>query len=100
MLQCIAFRQDAENFAQSILFLKDNYGLDGIDLDVEDSAESAELQIAVIEALRDACGDDFHISYTFACLAEQFDPTLTVVQESHPILDTLNVMAYDAYWDG
>ncbi len=83
----------------SIVQLRDSYGLDGVDLDVEDSAADAETQIMVIQELRDALGEDFEITYTYPCLAEQFEPWAQVIQEAHPILDGLNVMAYDAYWE-
>ncbi len=57
----VVLREEAEDFAQSIALLRDLYGLDGIDLDVEDGAADAEIQIEVIERLRAACGDEFHI---------------------------------------
>ncbi len=96
----IFLRNEAEDFAQSIKLLKDLYGLDGVDLDVEDGAAGSDIQLMVMERLRNACGEDFHISYTFACLAEASEPWKTVLTEGHPYVDAVNVMAYDAYWDG
>ena len=68
--------------------------------DVEDGAADAETQLEVIRRLRSACGDGFHVSLTFSGLAEESDPWKTVITEGHQYLDALNVMAYDAYWDG
>ncbi len=41
--------------------MKDLFGLDGVDLDVEDGAADAEIQLEVLNRLRNACGEDFHI---------------------------------------
>ena len=56
-------RSDAKSFAQSLKVAKDEYGLDGVDFDVEDGAVKADIQAEVIKAVRIACGKDFHIRY-------------------------------------
>ena len=65
---------DAEKFAKSIKDLKDQHGLDGIDLDVESSGSSADIQIHLIKSLREECGSDFQITYTVPALVESVDP--------------------------
>jgi len=83
-----------------MLELKENDSLDGIDLDVEDSAVGAELQLELIKRTRETCGDDFHISYTLPALASQFAPYSELLPEAFPYMDAINIMAYDYYWEG
>ena len=91
---------DAEKFAKSIKELKDQHGLDGIDLDVESSGSSADIQIHLIKSLREECGSDFHITYTVPALVESVDPWMKTMKESIEYMDAINIMAYDVYWEG
>ena len=91
---------DAEKFAESIKELKDQHGLDGIDLDVESSGSSADIQIHLIKSLREECGSDFHITYTVPALVESVDPWMKTMKESIEYMDAINIMAYDVYWEG
>lgn len=87
-------------FAQSLRGLKDDFGIDGVDFDVEDGGVDGQLQMEVMKAVRATCGNDFHISYTLPCLSSQFEPWTSALTLSNQYLDAVNVMAYDYYWLG
>ncbi|TRY69348.1 hypothetical protein TCAL_06924 [Tigriopus californicus] len=93
-------QMQAMAFAQSLKDVKDNFGIDGVDFDVEDGGVDGQLQMEVMKAVRATCGDDFHISYTLPCLSSQFEPWTSTLVLSHQYLDAVNVMAYDYYWPG
>ena len=80
--------------------LKEENGLDGIDLDIESSGSSAELQTFLIKALRDKCGPDFHITYTIPALTFSIEPWMSTIVYGIEHMDAINIMAYDVYWDG
>ena len=84
---------EAGNFAQTLVEARDEYDLDGVDLDVEDGGAPTEIQVefstkyhafekcrplkvALVKEIRNRLGEDFHISYTIPCLSEQFEPWL------------------------
>ena len=91
---------EAEEFADCVKELQDSYGLDGIDLDVESSGTSSDIQIHVIKSVRENCGPDFHITYTIPALTESVEPWQTTMKESIEYMDAINIMAYDVYWGG
>jgi len=91
---------DAEKFAMSIKELKEQHGLDGIDLDVESSGAKADIQIHLIKSLREECGPDFHITYTVPALTESVTPWMETMRDSIEYMDAINIMAYDVYWEG
>merc|ERR1712236_98360 len=75
-------------------------GLDGMDLDVEDSGTGAEVQIFLIKETRRILGADFQITYTLPALSAQYDPWMSTIAGTVEELDAVNVMAYDYYWSG
>jgi len=91
---------DADKFVQSVKVLKDYYGIDGVDLDIESGGAQAELQTHLIRSLRESCGPDFHISYTIPALTYPLEPWKTVILRAHQYMDAINIMAYDYYWNG
>jgi len=91
---------EAGNFAQTLVWARDEYDLDGVDLDVEDGGASTEIQVALVKEIRNRLGDDFHISYTIPCLSEQFEPWYSTIRNIAHLVDAVNVMAYDYYWEG
>merc|ERR1719391_615312 len=93
-------KNDADSFADSVKGLKENYGLDGIDLDFESGGAAANLQIHLIASLRERCGPDFHITYTIPALTYSIEPWKTVIVRSKQNLDAVNIMSYDYYWSG
>ena len=93
-------RADAETFAVSVKELKDVHGLDGIDLDVESSGASADIQVHLIKSVRERCGSDFHLTYTIPALTESIEPWHSVIKDSIEYMDAINIMAYDVYWEG
>jgi len=90
----------ARQFAASLASEAELYQLDGVDLDVEDGAAGAEVQVALMDELRRLLGPEFHISYTLPALSGQFEPWADTIRQAADLLDAVNVMAYDYYWDG
>jgi len=91
---------DAEAWAESMAATVKDLGLDGMDLDVEDSGTGANIQIALINAMRAELGPDFHISYTIPALSAQYEPWLSTIRGTLDVMDAVNIMAYDVYWAG
>ena len=74
--------------------------MDGIDLDVESSGASADIQVHLIKSVRERCGSDFHLTYTIPALTESIEPWHCVIKDSIEYMDAINIMAYDVYWEG
>ena len=55
--------------------------------------------MALIDELRRLLGPEFHISYTLPALSGQFEPWADTIRQAADLLDAVNVMAYDYYWD-
>jgi len=92
--------EDATEFAKKMAEAANDYGLDGMDLDVEDSGAEAEVQIALIKETRRLLGPNFHITYTISALTSQIEPWRSTIMETVSELDSVNVMGYDVYWEG
>merc|ERR1712180_506268 len=81
MSQYIQSVDDAKTFCKGLKETFDEYGVDGLDLDIEDGGTSAEIQAAVIKECRKELGEE-------------------ALQSTADVLDAVNVMAYDIYWTG
>ena len=55
-------RVGVDAFCDSIVAMRDEYNVDGIDLDVEDGGTNAQLQTYLIKSCRDKLGPDFLIT--------------------------------------
>jgi chitinase len=73
------------------------FGLDGLDIDIEDRDTSADSQIDVFTRLRAALPDKL-ISYTVPAVAHKVPMYHQVLMTAGSTLSSLNVMAYDVYW--
>ena len=71
-----------------------------VDLDIESAGAGADLQIHLIQSMRESLGPDFHISYTIPALTYPIEPWKTVIVRASRYLDAVNVMSYDYYWSG
>jgi len=91
---------EATEFAEKMAVAAADLGLDGMDLDVEDSGTGAEVEIFLIKETRRILGPDFHITYTLPALSAQYDPWMSTIAGTVEELDAVNVMAYDYYWNG
>ena len=80
--------------ASAISDFINQYGLDGVDLDIEDYP-SADLQIDLIKDLRAQLGPDKLISYTAKAPASTTQPYVDVIKRAYNELDGINIMAYD-----
>lgn len=89
----------AAQFAEAMQAAALDLGLDGMDLDVEDSGAGADVQVAVIRETRRLL-PEFHISYTIPASVTAIEPWHSVIKEAAGELDAINVMAYDYYWQG
>merc|ERR1711934_396149 len=92
--------EEATEFAEKMLATHKDIGLDGMDLDVEDSGVGADVQVAVIKETRRLLGPDFHISYTIPATVAVINPWMDTISRTVEELDAVNVMAYDYYWGG
>jgi len=92
--------EDATDFAKKMAEAANDLGLDGMDLDVEDSGADADVQIAVIKETRRLLGPNFHITYTISALTSQIEPWRSTIMATVSELDAVNVMGYDVYWEG
>jgi len=92
--------EQATEFAEAMAATAEDIGLDGMDLDVEDSGTGAEVQIALIKETRRVLGPDFHITYTIPALTAQIEPWRSTIAGCVEELDSVNVMGYDVYWTG
>jgi len=90
----------AEQFCDSVAQMRDEYHIDGIDLDIEDGGTSAQLQIHVLKSCREKLGPDFLITYTLPALSSNVEPWMGTIRDGGQFLDYINVMAYDVYWTG
>ena len=104
----------ATEFAEKMAATAHDIGLDGMDLDVEDSGTGADVQvglyvlfwliigigfkIALIKETRRLLGPDFQITYTIPALTGQIEPWRSTIVGTLEELDAVNVMAYDYYW--
>jgi len=70
---------EATKFAESLVRDATDYDIDGVDLDVEDSGATADIQLRQ---------------------HNHNQPWRTTIQDGHQYLDAINIMAYDYYWDG
>lgn len=86
--------EDAQGMAQAVADFVKEYGLDGVDLDIEDYP-AADLQIDLIKDLRDQLGPDKLISYTAKAPASTTQPYADVIKGAYQELDGINIMAYD-----
>ena len=55
-------RASADAFCDSVVKMRNEYQVDGIDLDVEDGGVGAELQIYLFDSCRKKLGSDFLIT--------------------------------------
>jgi len=92
--------QEATAFAQNVSEAVKQFGLDGIDFDVEDGNPSASIQLDVYKACRSYLGSSKLMSYTIPATIEPYDPWHTVLSQGHSYFDAVNVMAYDVGWSG
>jgi len=92
--------EEATEFAEKMLATQKDIGLDGMDLDVEDSGVGVDVQVAVIKETRRLLGPDFHISYTIPATVAVLNPWMDTISRTVEELDAVNVMAYDYYWGG
>lgn len=99
MGQYVTSVEDAARFAEQMQVAAMDYGLDGMDLDVEDSGAGEEVQVAVIKETRRLL-PKFHISYTIAATVPAVEPWKSVIERTADDLDAINIMAYDYYWPG
>ena len=56
------FRISANAFCDSVVKMKNEYQIDGIDLDVEDGGTEANLQVYLLNSCRQKLGPDFLIT--------------------------------------
>jgi len=90
----------AEVFCDSVVQMREDYKVDGIDLDVEDGGTNALIQTHLLKSCREKLGPDFLITYTYPALASNVEPWLGTLKDGNQFLDYINVMAYDVYWTG
>jgi len=88
--------QDAQGMAQAIATFVQQNNLDGVDFDIEDYP-AANLQIALLQNTRQLLGNNALISYTPKTPASTTLPYSTVIQGAYQYLNTISMMAYDAY---
>jgi len=100
MSSYVTTEAEAKAWAERLVTTVQDYGLDGIDLDVEDSAVAGDVQVVLISHTRQLLGPSFHISYTIPALSAQYEPWLSTIMGAIDHLDAVNIMAYDYYWDG
>jgi len=96
----VANEAQAKEFAEKMAAAAEDLGLDGMDLDVEDSGSGSDVQIALIKETRRLLGPDFHITYTIPALTGNIEPWQSTIVGTLEELDAVNVMAYDYYWNG
>jgi len=99
MGQHVTSPDDALHFAEQMQAAVLEYGLDGMDLDVEDAGAGEDVQVAVIKETRRLL-PNFHITYTIAATVPAIEPWRSVIQRTVDDLDAINIMAYDYYWPG
>jgi len=99
MGQYVTSPEDALHFAEQMQAAAIEYGLDGMDLDVEDSGAGEEVQVAVIKETRRLL-PNFQITYTIAATVPAIEPWRSVIERTVDDLDAVNIMAYDYYWPG
>jgi len=99
MGQHVTSPQDALHFAEQMQAAALEYGLDGMDLDVEDSGAGEDVQVAVIKETRRLL-PSFQITYTIAATVPAIEPWSSVIARTVDDLDAINIMAYDYYWPG
>jgi len=99
MGQYVTSPEDALRFAEQMQAAAMEYGLDGMDLDVEDSGAGEEVQVAVIKETRRLL-PNFQITYTIAATVPAIEPWRSVIERTVEDLDAVNIMAYDYYWPG
>jgi len=90
----------AEEFCESVVQMRADFHVDGIDLDVEDGGTNAMIQTHLLKSCREKLGPDFLITYTYPALASNVEPWMTTLRNGAQFLDYINVMAYDVYWTG
>jgi len=100
MSQYIQTLDDAKTFCKGLKETFNEFGVDGLDLDIEDGGTSAEIQAAVIKECRKELGEEAHITYTIPALVSNVSPWKETLQSTADVLDAVNVMAYDVYWTG
>jgi len=100
MSEFIRTEEDAVNFCINFKETCDEYGIDGMDLDIEDGGTNADIQFKVISECRKQLGPAAHISYTLPALSSTFAPWSDTIRRSIEFLDAINIMAYDVYWTG
>jgi GH18 family chitinase len=86
--------EDAQGMASAISDFINQYGFDGVDLDIEDYP-AVNLQIDLIKDLRTQLGPDKLISYTAKAPASTTQPYADVIKRAYNELDGINIMAYD-----
>jgi hypothetical protein len=86
--------QDAVGMAQAIAVFVQQNSLDGVDFDIEDYP-APDLQVALIQNIRQLLGDDALISYTPKTPASTTYPYDQVIQAAYPYLTSISFMAYD-----
>merc|ERR1719219_177156 len=87
----------AEEFCESVVQMRADFHVDGIDLDVEDGGTNAMIQTHLLKSCREKLGPDFLITYTYPALASNVEPWMTTLRNGAQFLDYINVMAYDVY---
>lgn len=87
---------DALGMAQAISNFVQANQLDGVDFDIEDYPAPA-LQISLIKNTRQILEENKLISYTPKTPTATTFPYNQVIQEAHPYLTSVSMMAYDAY---
>ena len=55
-------RLSAEVFCDSVVQMREDYKVDGIDLDIEDGGTNAEIQTHLLKSCREKLGPDFLIT--------------------------------------
>jgi len=100
MSEYIKNEQDAVEFCKNLKVTFDEYGIDGMDLDIEDGGTNANVQFKVISECRKQLGPSAHITYTIPALSSGIAPWSDTIRKSAEHLDAINVMAYDYYWLG
>ncbi|NGX61182.1 MAG: Chitinase D [Chlamydiae bacterium] len=91
-------REDAVGMADALARYVVEFGLDGVDLDIEDYP-AVDLQVELIKRTREALGPDALLTYTPKAPAATTLPYCEVIAKSHEYLDGVHIMAYDA-WEG
>lgn len=96
----IRSERDADDFVQKMAKAVEQFGFDGIDFVVENGLIPAQLQTYLYKSCRAKLGGKKFISLTIPALAEYKEPYKSTLRAAARCFDSINVMAYDLYWDG